>query len=1687
MMCDAFGKALFVQPFTKYHVLHGRSATHVIGIDKVEKVYSVLRIPRRDSPKSTCTDSLHLCDGVDRFPLSTLDQRKREIKKCGDVVEIAAHGLVGFIQFLQGHYLILITKQKIVGKIGHHYIFSIEDTMLLPLFDETYHPHEKALRDQFSAMNLAKDFYFSYTYELSRTAQQNLADAKRAMNGSERRRPLLSETDGLRHHRFTWNHYHLQPLLRCEGWQHWCFSIVHGFFSYTKCSSFGWTFDIVLIARRSRFYAGTRYRKRGINVHGHVANDVETEQLLCDDSTRHMHQGHVMSFVQIRGSVPLFWSQEVTALSPKPPVQYPSCDPTLSASRFHFADLLERYCTPVIAVNLMKAKKADSGEARLGKHMESVIEVINRELPADLRVVYRPFDVKNHSKSRDSHAHGGSSGGSIYDVFQRLAESVVSRTNFFHTWKGVDGLPERTQSGVLRTNCVDCLDRTNVLQFFVGLEALKRQLAALNLLPEPRLDTESHIVGVLSELYDLMGDHLALQYAGSVVHKKYQLLGHRSRMMNSSKELFTSIQRHYSNSFTDLSRQTSMNLFLGIHQGRAMRLRAPDLTAQTRELLEFRAPESDSFAHHEQLLDDYSPGRWWELPLRTYAAKNDVLASPGAQAVVPRLFQTAGEARHAWFREVHQAWKLTVFDNDPAMHLFREVETTQVGNLNPSAKSVAKNSTMLSALRSIRAFESHLAHSAGSQGREPAKAKAQTQLLKELEELEDEAKRWPPRLHNVYQEVYSAFADTRVWGRLLWSRQCTDFGEELLDASCEELLFLSEREVASCTASKALMSLLKPPPPPATKRIQHASPVATPRDPDVQPIASPSTSFHRRFLPFASSSPPPQPLLAAPHAKPRRVRQPSLCLNEDFFHWYLLSKDSYIFDYFPQWHFLRAWFVLWQKLCQTTDPKSQHGRIGSIANRTSIRATSLPREPVREASIGDGMATQTAPEALSKKSFPRVTVRRPQHRLRLCAYCGEPFAGKGCSDSSYPISRRSPSNRTDPRRSTIDSSPVLEEAWGQGLQLCKSHTRRAQALRALSSAFYGGGLAFPAPPDNQLHPSSEVLHGDGQEESDRFEHPVLPLKEPAADPQILARGPFRTSQPGSQQWEGWLEVAGQSRLLRLHQDGKGVNVHHLDDDIGASPVHDNSGGFLESGNTPLRRASPRADSGLSKVWSPASVSHGRAASPRTGALPETECRSPRLNPRRSPLDFGFGGIDQASEPILSAGCLPDEVAEPSWRHMWTYGFPHDIPPPPSAQDLGLPDWWLPTLEPPMASASSDEDGEGIRSRRPTHSGLRDRSRPKSKRQSYQQQGKLRTGVEVSELRVPRTSLPAGAAAGPAAVSAATATGITGTGTSEGWQAEDGRWVRQRQFSPQLSPQHHPFPQQPHHPRLQPMSLPQPQPHSQQQPQQTQQSQQPQQLQQSQQNQQAQQSLPSPQHQQYQQQQPQPQQTLQQRERVGSHSRKTSMIGVTAAATTAPAAAAAMLVAATAAAAASVPLTGEQRPRVRLNHGGPSRGRLGVQVPLSSPVEKADRGRENSPVIDASFPSGAASLAQRSVFLGIGRERLARMLDRVNQEEMGSADILPSSPAPRHDANPPSRGLLSHGWQPPEGGQHKSSAVPQGGPPPPSSKPMQPLASARPFWGRGVSGLGGQSVVSSEDDGSPRPTCATAGSDRPGTV
>ena len=66
--------------------------------------------------------------------------------------------------------------------------------------------------------------------------------------------------------------------------------------------------------------SGTRFLKRGANSRGEVANEVETEQIVYDASLSDVSRARMTSFVQLRGSLPLMWSQDIATIVPKPAI-----------------------------------------------------------------------------------------------------------------------------------------------------------------------------------------------------------------------------------------------------------------------------------------------------------------------------------------------------------------------------------------------------------------------------------------------------------------------------------------------------------------------------------------------------------------------------------------------------------------------------------------------------------------------------------------------------------------------------------------------------------------------------------------------------------------------------------------------------------------------------------------------------------------------------------------------------------------------------------------------------------------------------------------------------------------------------------------------------------------------------------------------------------------------------------------------------------------------------------------------------------------------------------------------------------------------------------------------------------------------------------------------------------------------
>ncbi|CAG8730508.1 10560_t:CDS:2, partial [Cetraspora pellucida] len=114
-------------------------------------------------------------------------------------------------------------------------------------------------------------------------------------------------------------------------------------------------------------------------------------------------------------------------------------------------------------------------------------------------------------------------------------------------WQAGNNEVHCKQAGIFRTNCMDCLDRTNVVQ-----SALAREVLNLQLL---RLGISEFIDGVWAN----NGDSISREYAGtSALKGKRNLQG----VVNDASN---SLARMFQNTFKDFFRQATIDFLLGNH------------------------------------------------------------------------------------------------------------------------------------------------------------------------------------------------------------------------------------------------------------------------------------------------------------------------------------------------------------------------------------------------------------------------------------------------------------------------------------------------------------------------------------------------------------------------------------------------------------------------------------------------------------------------------------------------------------------------------------------------------------------------------------------------------------------------------------------------------------------------------------------------------------------------------------------------------------------------------------------------------------------------------------------------------------------------------------------------------------------------------------------------------------------
>ncbi|CDO94190.1 unnamed protein product [Kluyveromyces dobzhanskii CBS 2104] len=545
---------------SKYTIYETNKSIYIVASNKRETMFRILEIDLNGEE-----DTLSIAEDNVFFMRNEVMEVLRKIEEADDdalTKKLTGNGLMGVIRFTACYYLVMITKMSQVAVLGGHSIYHIDDTELIPITKSTKKPDSTELRfiQSFQNLKLSKTFYFSYTFDITNTLQTNILRQKFLAVG----RPDLEVPPGIPDYNemFMWNSYLLDPIFSCINTVYdWFQPIIHGFIDQVNVSLFGKNIYITLIGRRSHYFAGARFLKRGANNKGYVANEVETEQIVADMSLTSFHSpgrgffdsDKYTSFVQHRGSIPLFWSQEVSNLTAKPPISINVTDPFYSAAAKHFDKLFQRYGGGTIQIlNLIKAKEKNPRETKLGEEFERCIKYLNQFLPDAKRLQYVAWDMSRASKSH---------GQMVIEFLEKYAKETVETTGIFHN--GKDFKSTSTQEGVCRTNCIDCLDRTNAAQFVIGKRALGEQLHAMGIIEDKFLEYDSDIVNILTELFHDHGDTIALQYGGSHLVNTMETYRKINQWTSHSRDMIESIKRFYSNSFVDAQRQEAINLFLG--------------------------------------------------------------------------------------------------------------------------------------------------------------------------------------------------------------------------------------------------------------------------------------------------------------------------------------------------------------------------------------------------------------------------------------------------------------------------------------------------------------------------------------------------------------------------------------------------------------------------------------------------------------------------------------------------------------------------------------------------------------------------------------------------------------------------------------------------------------------------------------------------------------------------------------------------------------------------------------------------------------------------------------------------------------------------------------------------------------------------------------------------------------------
>ncbi|XP_030375284.1 synaptojanin-1 isoform X1 [Scaptodrosophila lebanonensis] len=491
----------------------------------MSKVIRVLEKSIAPSPHSVLLEHRNKSESIlfESHAVALLTQQETDVIRKQYTKVCDAYGCLGVLQLNAGEstvlFLVLVTGCVSMGKIGDVEIFRITQTTFASLQNAA--PNEDKISEVRKLLN-SGTFYFAHANVSAAAAGS--PSTKFDITLCAQRRQQTAETDN----RFFWNrmmHIHMLRFgIDCQSWllQTMCGSVeVRTVYIGAKQAR------AAIISRLSCERAGTRFNVRGTNDEGYVANFVETEQVIYVD-------GEVTSHVQTRGSVPLFWEQPGVQVGSHKVKLSRGFETSAAAFDRHMNMMRQRYGYHTI-INLLGSSLIGSkeGEAMLSNEFQR-----HHGMSAHKDVPHVIFDY--HQECR----------GGNFSALAKLKERVIACGANYGIFHACGGQVLREQFGVVRTNCLDCLDRTNCVQTYLGLETLNLQLEALKL--GGKQQNVSRFEEIFRQMWINNGNEVSKIYAGTGA------IQGGSKLMDGARSAARTIQ----NNLLDNSKQEAIDVLL---------------------------------------------------------------------------------------------------------------------------------------------------------------------------------------------------------------------------------------------------------------------------------------------------------------------------------------------------------------------------------------------------------------------------------------------------------------------------------------------------------------------------------------------------------------------------------------------------------------------------------------------------------------------------------------------------------------------------------------------------------------------------------------------------------------------------------------------------------------------------------------------------------------------------------------------------------------------------------------------------------------------------------------------------------------------------------------------------------------------------------------------------------------------